>query len=197
MDTLHDIATIHMGYTFRGSVKDAAKGDTSIIQMKDAWPDKIGQTSTFNRVRINTLPAHFPLCVGDLIFRSRTPHTTTVLIEKIMPLTICAAPLMVIRVRLPEKVLPAYLNWFINSPHTQQVLVACATGAKSQMISQSAMARLEVLVPTLAAQRHIVAEEYKVRQFMREQAIKLKQAQGKSDDYLWEHATDNLASLLP
>lgn len=199
MNRLLDIATVHMGYTFRGSLKGTARsdihiarGDTRIIQMKDAWPDKIGDTEAFACAHINHLPAHFPLRTGDLIFRARGKNTKTVLLEKTMPRTICNAPLMFIRVMSQQQVLPAYLNWFINLPRTQKALHAYATGDKIRMISLETMTGLEVLVPTLAAQRHIVDEDSKVRQFMLEQATLLKQAQRNSDDYLWRHATIHL-----
>ncbi len=193
MDTLNDIATIHIGYSVRSSAKDTTTSDRRVIQMKDAWPDKIGQTLDFDRININKLPDHFPVRVGDLIFRPRGHHTTTVLIKQIMPSTICSAPLMLIRVRSKEKVLPAYLNWFINSPRTQAVLDGYATGDKDRKISLTAIAGLEILVPTLVAQHHIMTEDAKMQQFIREQVAMLNQSQAKLDNYLWQHINKNLA----
>ena len=193
MDTLRDIATIHLGYSVRSGAKDTTTSDRRVIQMKDAWPDKIDQTLDFDRIYINKLPAHFPVRVGDLIFRPRGNHTITVLIKDIMPFTVCSAPLMLIRVRSQEKVLPAYLNWFINSPRTQAVLDGYATRDKDRKISLTAIAGLDVLVPPLCAQHHIIAEDAKLQQFIREHVAILNQSQAKLDDYLWEHATAYLA----
>lgn len=192
MNWLNEIATIHMGYPFRRILKDATS-DRSIIQMMDARPDKIGQVTAFASIQINTLPNHFPLRVGDLLFRSRGRYTNSVLIEKIRPMTLCAAPLMLIRVRTNKPVLPAYLNWFINTPRTQRVLDRLAKGEKNRVISLTSMAGLEVLLPTLAAQHHIVNQDRMARQLMIDQTGMFKQAQDKLDDHLWRYASRHRA----
>jgi hypothetical protein len=166
MTNLRDIAQIRMGYTFRGSLKDASSGNTAIIQMKDASKEGILQTAAFARTQIDQFSEHYLLCPGDLIFRSRGLNTTTILVEQEMERTICIAPLMFIRI-LPEKlVLPTYLHWYINLNITQLKLNSYARGNSIRMISAESMEGLELVLPPLERQHKIVAAAELNRQIL-------------------------------
>lgn len=156
MKKLNDIAEIRMGYTFRGSLKQAATGNTSAIQMKDATPEGLQQPDAFARVELENLPEHYLLLPGDLIFRSRGMVNTTVLIEQPMPRTICIAPLMFIRLHQKQEVMPNYLQWFINLPATQKRLNSFARGTTIRMIPAEAMEKLDIVLPPMERQGKIM-----------------------------------------
>lgn len=190
---LNDIATIYMGYTYRGSLKDTGCGNVKVIQMKDAWPGCIDKTEAFPMINLKKIPRHFPLRKGDLIFRSRGLRNITVLIENVMGCTICNSPLMFIRVDQGQPVLPAYLNWYLNLPQTQAILDAYATGEKVRMISQIAMKALPVPVPALTVQQTIVDEARKERQFLIEHEEKVTKLKTKTTNALLKFAMNNSA----
>ncbi len=57
-----------------------------------------------------------------------------------------------------EKVIPNYLRWFLNHPHTQQKLVQLAQGSsRMPYISQKKLETFSVKLPDLAIQKQIAA----------------------------------------
>jgi restriction endonuclease S subunit len=102
-----------------------------------------------------------------------------------------SAPLFRIRVA-DRRVLPQYLNWYINQPPAQAFLASHAKGTAQKMISKDALEDLEVFVPSLERQRAIVevaalAEQEqnlmkklaeKRRQFLSAKLIEMAQGDG-------------------
>ena len=154
---LRDIAKTYMGYTFKGSLKDSTQGNTAIIQMRDASQEGVAQPAQFARTELKQFPAHYLLGPGDLIFRSRGLVNTCALITQPLARTICIAPLMFIRITRPDLILPAYLQWFINLPDTQQQISTYARGSVVRMIAAQSMQGLDVVLPTLQSQQQILA----------------------------------------
>ena len=153
---LRDIAQIHMGYTFRGSLKNSTQGNTAIIQMGDATQEGVEQPDQLARTQLAKLPAHYFLGPGDLIFRSRGLVNTAALITQPLARTICIAPLMYIRITRPDLILPAYLQWFINLTSTQKQISTYARGTPVRMIAAESMQGLDVELPTLENQQQIL-----------------------------------------
>ncbi len=56
----------------------------------------------------------------------------------------------------PDKVLPEYLNWYISQRDAQIFLTSRAKGTVQKMISKQAIEDLEVALPNLEKQKHIV-----------------------------------------
>lgn len=157
---LCEIAHVHAGYTYRGSLKNRTVGNTALIQMKDVSQAGIERVEQFARVRLGRLSAHYWLGPGDLIFRSRGHTNTAVLVTHALPRTTCIAPLILIRVKPHSQVLPAYLLWLINHPHTQQQIARFARFSRNEtlrMITVATMQELDLVIPSLADQHKIVA----------------------------------------
>lgn len=57
---------------------------------------------------------------------------------------------------MQDKVVPEYLNWFINQQEAQIFLTSRAKGTVQQMISKQAIEELEVILPGLETQKNIV-----------------------------------------
>lgn len=185
---LRDIAEIRMGYTFRGSLKESTQGNTAIIQMKDASQDGVAQPEQFARAQIDQFPGHYLLRPGDLIFRSRGLINTTALVHQPLERTICIAPLMFIRVTEAESILPAYLQWFINLPGTQEKMSAYARGATVRMIPAESMEGLEVVLPALERQAQIVATIELNQQILALETILADKRKRYTDEALLQYA---------
>jgi hypothetical protein len=188
MTQLRDVAQIRMGYTFRGSLKDATSGNTAIIQMKDASADAIRHTAAFARADIAPLSEHYFLREGDLIFRSRGLQNITVMIDQALERTICIAPLMFIRIFPEQPLLPAWLHWYINLPDTQNSLNAFARGTTIRMIAAESMGGLSLLLPPLERQHKIVAASSLNREIMALEARLAEKRQNYSDEALLQYA---------
>ena len=176
---LRDYAQIYTGYTYRGSLKESTKGNTAIIQMSDASQEGVAQPAQFARTQLDQFPAHYLLGPGDLIFRARGLVNTCALITEPLARTICIAPLIFIRVVVPNELLPAYLQWFINLTSTQKQIATFARGSTVRMISVEAMLGLELVVPTLASQQEIIA----TTQLQQQIGLALTELTQKRNDY--------------
>lgn len=155
MPMLADLAQVCVGYTYRGSLKRAASGELAVIQMKDVVPAALARPEQLARVTLPNLAARYLLQPGDLIFRARGMSNQAYVFEHAIP-AICIAPLIFIHITQPQRLLPAYLQWFINLRVTQAEIANRARGVAIKMIGVQALATLEIAVPEIAAQAKIL-----------------------------------------
>lgn len=153
MTALKELAEVQMGYPFRSRIEHDPQGDVAVIQMKDI--DDTNLLHVEDAIRTTHAPgkAHHLLRAGDLLFRSRGCSNGAALVAEGIGPAVLAAPMLLIR---PNKVLPAYLCWYINAPATQAQLATLAEGTSVRMISAEALKALPVPLPSPAAQQHII-----------------------------------------
>ena len=151
---LQKIASIQIGYSFRGRLDAASTGSVAVIQMKDLVDDQVDLGGLL-RVDMGLPKIHHLVRVGDLVFRSRGVTSTCAILLGDPGETIVAAPLFRIRVN-DDLVLPKYLNWYINQPQTQAYLSSHAKGTAQKMISKDVLENMEIAIPPIERQREIV-----------------------------------------
>ncbi len=151
---LGQMADITTGYAFRSRLEATPNGGLAVIQMKDLTDDNRLDPVALARIELDGVQPRQFVHPGDIIFRSRGQTHTAVLVDQDPSPAIIAAPLL--RIRLREGVLPAYLAWFINLPATQARLASRAEGTALRMIRKQSLAELAVIVPPLECQRAIV-----------------------------------------
>lgn len=149
---LGEVAEVRMGYPFRSRVKPDPAGNVVVIQMKDIDEQNNLHADEATRVSLAGRFDRHLLLRGDLIFRSRGANNSAALVGVDLGNAVLASPLILIRAR---EVLPAYLQWFINSQKTQTMLTSLAVGTSVMMISTDILKDLEVAVPSLIDQRRI------------------------------------------
>lgn len=149
---LGDIAEVRVGYFFRSRLEHDPKGDVLVVQMKDLDDKSDLQLDGAARVALPTGKSRHLLKEGDLLFRSRGRSTTAALVPSDLGPAVLSAPMLLIR---PTRVLPAYLQWFINSGNTQRVLAGMAKGTLVTMIGATELRSLEVPIPPPDQQRKI------------------------------------------
>lgn len=152
---LRDIAEIRMGYPFRARLERDPSADVAVIQMKDIDEANLLHTEDLDRTSMPDFKDRYLIRANDLIFRSRGQTNTAALVAADPGRAVLAAPMMMIRVTTP-KVLPAYLNWFINQPTTQARLTRALEGTSVKMISKATLETLEISVPPVQKQQQIV-----------------------------------------
>jgi hypothetical protein len=151
---LHKIATIQIGYSFRGRLDAVPTGAVSVIQMKDLVNDLVS-CNALMRIDDKVPKEHHLVRVGDLVFRSRGVTNTCAILLDDPGEAVVAAPLF--RIRVTDRlVLPKYLNWYVNQPPSQAYLASHAKGTAQKMISKDVLEAMEILVPPVERQREIV-----------------------------------------
>lgn len=175
---LRKIASIQIGYTFRGRLDAVSSGAVAVIQMKDLIDDQV-DLSGLLQIDMEQPKEHHLARRGDLVFRSRGVTNTCAILCENPGNAVVAAPLF--RIRLTDSgVLAEYLNWYINSPPAQSFLATHSKGTAQKMISKDALEALEIAVPSLERQKEIFELSVLVE---REQVLMRKLAE-KRKQYL-------------
>lgn len=155
MSPLASISEVRMGYSFRSRLEVDAEGDVAVIQMKDIDESNLLHPEGLAHIQMPDLKERHLVQQGDLMFRSRGGSNSVSLVAASLGRAVLAAPMMLIRPKA-KAIDPAYLQWFINQPTTQNLLSSQAEGTAVKMISKAAIEQLPVAVPSLADQRRIV-----------------------------------------
>ena len=151
---LKQIASVHIGYSFRSRLEASGSGTVAVIQMKDLTDDNLVDCRGLALVEAEHPKDHHIVRPGDLVFRSRGLITTSAILRDDPGVAIVSAPLLRIRVK-GKTVLPEYLNWFISQAPAQSFLASRAIGTAQKMITKEALESLEVVLPSIQRQRMI------------------------------------------
>jgi restriction endonuclease S subunit len=144
-----------MGYSFRTRL-DVSNGEVSVIQMKDFREGDTIDCRQLTRVDMDGIKERHLARKKDLLFRSRGQWTTSAIINEDPGVAVVSAPLLIIRVEDEEKVLPEYLNWWINQREAQAFLKSRSMGSLQKMVGKKTIEELNVVLPDLKRQRQIV-----------------------------------------
>lgn len=151
---LKQIASVHIGYSFRSRLEASRSGTVAVIQMKDLTDNNLVDCRGLALVEAEHPKDHHIVRPGDLVFRSRGLITTSAILRDDPGVAIVSAPLLRIRVK-GKTVLPEYLNWFISQAPAQSFLASRAIGTAQKMITKEALESLEVDIPSIQRQRMI------------------------------------------
>ena len=151
---LKKIASIQIGYSFRGRLDSVSTGVVAVIQMKDLDNDFVSCRALV-RIDEKVPKEHHLVRVGDLVFRSRGVTNTSAILLDDPGEAVVAAPLFRIRV-IDHHILPRYLNWYINQSPAQAYIASHAKGTAQKMISKDVLDSLEIVVPSMKRQKAIV-----------------------------------------
>lgn len=151
-----ELATVQMGYSFRSRLESVANGNVAVIQMKDLLDDNKVGCDDLIKVDMETVKDHHLARKGDLVFRSRGQVINAAILLDVPGRAVVAAPLLRIRVVKPQRLLPEYLNWYINQRDAQAYLASRTKGTVLKMIDIQAIEDLEISLPSLDKQKTIV-----------------------------------------
>lgn len=151
---LRDIATISVGYQFRGKIEPDPKGNVLVIQIRDIdeshriHPEAV-VTTTVDR------PDSYFLRDGDVLFLSRGHRLFATVFRHSPENVVAASYFFVLRVS-SELVRPEYLGWCINQPELQEEMRPYMRGSHMPLISKTDFQDLTIPVPSLLIQDKIV-----------------------------------------
>ncbi len=152
---LSDIAEIKTGITFRNRLLDNLDGEIEVIQMRDINSDL---TISNRLVRISNeqiKPKHF-LQPGQLILLAKGKYTKACMIEASEKKRVISSAFFSIRIKPNQKVLPEYLQWFLNLPLSESYFRSNASGTSMFSLPMSVLKNLEIAVPPMEVQEKIV-----------------------------------------
>ncbi len=168
---LEDICEISSGFSFRGSVGDKPGGTYAVVQLGDIdWDGEQVSWASLPRVSgIEPLPRHL-LQAGDVLFAAKGRVNRAILITSGND-TVPAATFFVLRPH-PDRLLPAFLAWYINTSQAQGHIQAGGRGTNIQSVPKACIASLPVPVPPLSVQ-HGIAEAIRLAREQRRLLISL------------------------
>jgi len=153
---LKQLANVQAGYSFRSRIEADNAGSIRVIQMKDLLANNTVSCEKLLKIdKSDIKPNHF-VQQGDLVFRSRGSLPSAAILLEQTEKTVVAGPLLRIRVTKPEKILPAYLNWYISQKEAENFLKSRADGTAQMTISKEVLEELEVPVPELNIQKVVI-----------------------------------------
>mgnify|MGYP003639154073 CR=1 FL=1 len=148
---LKNIAKIQTGVF----AKPVAKGDTVYLQPK--YFDELGRLTTQLEPDLNSIgfsDKHI-LQLGDVLFAAKGSKNFAVHFNTANIQAAASTSFFVIKIR-DEGVLPGFVAWFLNQPHTQQYLKAFARGSSIASISKGVLRDLEITIPSIDKQKLIL-----------------------------------------
>lgn len=145
---IKNIAKILSGVYLRPS----PSGKITYLQASDLQMSPSEKTT----LKVDFVPklSRYMLQQGDILFAGKG----TKYLCQTFNLNIQAVPSTTLYIIRPDRkqVLPEYLCWFLNLPQTETTIKATQVGSSMPMIPKSALEELEVPVPDLATQSHIL-----------------------------------------
>lgn len=151
---LREVASVQTGYSFRAALDVRPDAAVAAIQMRDLGSDLQVNLASLDRVDVAPNASHW-VRSGDIVVRSRGDSTASAIVAEDPGWAVVAAPLLRVRVS-SNRLLPEYLNWYLNQPKTRAALARSAEGSNVKMISLPSLEALEVEVPPLERQTALV-----------------------------------------
>lgn len=153
---LGEVAAVQLGITFRGA--DAARHDPDgthqIIRIGDISEDGDIRHGEPNLVRLDDASiARGELRDGDVLVAARGTRMTAAVFDGSFA-AVVGSQFCIVRPNA-DRLLPDYLRWFLNLPATQENLLSRARGSYVRSLPSSALADLEIRIPSIARQRAI------------------------------------------
>jgi hypothetical protein len=153
---LSTVASIHLGYPFRGKIIEKPDGYVRVVQMK--------QVDSLNGIRWNDLtftdlPGRTPsrwLESGDVVFAARGITNYAVVADNPPEHTVLSPHFFQIRLHENSGMLPEFLAWQLNQTPAQKYFTKSAEGSAVIGVRKGLLENLEVICPPLAEQKKIM-----------------------------------------
>jgi restriction endonuclease S subunit len=130
-------------------------GNVSVIQMKDLGYDNTVSLTDLVKSKIEYPKQRQYIKKSDIIFRARGQNLTAAILNHDISDSIVSAPLIRIRANT-SIVLPEFLWWSINQRSSQVYLTSQSKGTMLKLVSKKVLEDLEITLPSLDQQNHII-----------------------------------------
>lgn len=154
---LSEVADIHVGYPFRGSIKHDKNAAVRVIQAKDI--SDLGELIIADLVRTELTGKKQPIWLelGDVLFIAKGMRTYAACIPEQLEDVTCSPSLFQIRIKSSQrnKVNPMFLAWQLNQKPIQQYFRKSAEGSTQTNIRKPVLADVELAIPDIEKQNTI------------------------------------------
>jgi hypothetical protein len=154
---LGDVAEVRLGHPFRGAIPAVAKGSVRVVQIRDLRPDGIKNESDLLRTELAGRKAPDWLAEGDILLAARGTNPSATYLVNPPPRTVCSPHFYVIRVKQPNRLLPAFLAWQLNQSPAQRYLRQSAEGSLQLSIRRGVLEQVPIQIPPLDRQHAVIA----------------------------------------
>lgn len=154
---LADAAEVRLGHPFRGAIPAVAGGSVAVVQIRDVGPTGIKDEAELLKTEIAGRKEPDWLAADDILLGARGANPSATLLKNPPFRTVCSPHFYVIRVRQPERLLPAFLAWQLNQPPAQRYLRQSAEGSLQLSIRRSVLEGAPVQIPPLHRQHAVIA----------------------------------------
>jgi hypothetical protein len=159
-DALVNLADIHPGYPFRGSLPLSAEGEVFVVQFRHTVVGKRlddARGEHLDRATLTGRKQPTYLRPGDILFMAKGVRNNAALIEDVPPNTVCTPNFYHIRLKpVIENLIPAFLAWQLNHLDAQRYFAVCAQGSAAFSITKSQLENLPITIPPIEQQRLMV-----------------------------------------
>ncbi len=153
MRLLKEIASVQVGYHFRGRIKPVMDGQYKLIHIKDVSKGGTVSFENLMPVNIRDLKDEQLLRKGDVILVGRGDRRRAVAIESDLENATVGSQFFIIRAN--QRVEPGYLAWALNQDPAQRYLEEKSVGTNVKIISKEVVSHLSISLPNLETQRSI------------------------------------------
>jgi hypothetical protein len=153
---LGQVASVRLGYPFRGSIPEVPSGSVSVIQTRNVFQGMPVDYSRLLTTELDTRREPEWLQNLDLLFVSRGSKNFVVLISNPPPRTICSPHFYVLRVKDSARLLPEFLVWQLNQLPAQTYLRQSAEGSAQLSIRRAVLEGISIRVLPLVQQRSVL-----------------------------------------
>ncbi|MFZ1699750.1 MAG: restriction endonuclease subunit S [Pyrinomonadaceae bacterium] len=173
LTTLGQIADLRTGIY----AKPGLSGGCVYLQAKDFDEDGKLSSSLYADLEINRQTEKHLLKTGDVLFAAKGSKNFAALFAESDPPSVASTTFLVVTVR-DARVSPEYLVWYLNNQSTQNYLKREAIGSAMVSISKEVLAEMEIRIPPLTTQEHIlrIAKLSEKEHELRSNIAKLRQS---------------------
>ena len=185
MINLKDIAEIQTGVF----LKPAPNPDTIYLQANDFDNEGVVLPTTKHSVITNKKNQHHILASGNLLFMAKGYRNFCSVFNDCGVKCAASSSFLVIKIK-DAKVMPEYLNWYLNLPVIITQLRVNAVGSAIPSITKAMIEEVEVPVPSIDKQKAIIelaALQKREQQIYNEIAGKRKQLIDNKLKYIIEN----------
>jgi hypothetical protein len=175
-----------LAHCFIGFPMEEARKDTDqkvyLLQAHDVQDGTIPPRP--ERAVIANLPAEQVLQAGDIILAQAGDGLRAMLCNSPLPATVCAAPMLVVRVRDQQLLDPAWLCCYLHTATVQCMLCQHMSPPDAHEGALEGLQRMSVPVPTRAGQQRLVemAKQFAAMEHMAVEALNL---QKRNNEAIW------------
>lgn len=156
---LSDVADIRLGHPFRGSIRETPDGRVRVVQMRDLTRAGLKDRDALVRTEVEGRKEPDWLQDQDVLLVARGSTSYAAPVIQPPERTVCSQHIYVVRLKEPERLLPAFLAWQLNQSPAQRYLRQSAEGSHQLSIRRSVLDAIQVRIPPLDQQRSVVELE--------------------------------------